>query len=524
MEDGSVVTGNTNTSSASYGGGVYVADGGSLTMRGGASISGNTACFGGGVYAAEGAWLIKSGGVIYGLDETGTDAGGQPLKNTAQASGNAISFKRAINRNATAGPDLNFTIDFFIDIGWWDDDFTGTGLYTAENQTELSATLTSIGTASETAFIILIIGDFSSPPVSIADAGYNGKTITLRSGISGVREISLASQGSLFTVGAADSEPVFILRDITLKGISGNNAALLRVDGGALIMEDRSLVTGNTNSSSRGGGVYFAGGTFTLRDSASVSGNTASSDSGDSSDSYGGGVFMAGGTLAMQDNASVSGNTANSSASFYAYSFGGGVYFEGGGNFTMQGSASVSGNTVNSSAIASTIMNWAAHSFAYGGGVDFEGGGNFTMQDSASVTRNTAYSYASGYKNTNDSFTYGGGVHFGGGGNFTMQDNASASGNTANSAASSNSGSSNPGNRVSYGGGVYVAGGTSALIKSGGVIYGSNETGNDAGGNPLKNTARTNGHAVSLSGSQNRNATAGLDLNFTTGVDSGWWD
>jgi hypothetical protein len=513
MEDGSVVAGNTNTSSASFGGGVYVADGGSLTMRGGASISGNTACFGGGVYVAGGSGvLIKSGGVIYGSGETGTDSGGHPLKNTAQASGNAISFNRTINRNTTAGPDLNFTID--IDIGWWDADFTGTELYTAENQTELSAVLNSIKAASGTAFTILVIGDFSSPPVSLADAGYSGKTISLCSGISGAREISLAGQGSLFTVGETSSEPVLILQDITLKGMAENNAALLKVAGGALIMKDGSVITGNTNSTSPsyGGGVYVTEGTFTMRGGASVSGNTASSSVWYSAFAYGGGVYVAGGTFTMQDSASVSGNAASSSAEYSTYSYGGGVFVEGGGSFIMQDNASVSGNTAYSTTVTSYKTD--IYSFSYGGGVVVLGA-TFIMQDNASVSGNTAHSYASGLMAL-DLGSCGGGVCAIIGGSFTMQDNARISGNTA-SVNTTGTGSR------TYGGGVY-AGGTSALIKSGGVIYGSNETGNDANGNPLKNTARTNGHAVSLNGKQNRNATAGLNLNFTTGVDSDWWD
>jgi hypothetical protein len=58
---------------------------------------------------------------------------------------------------------------------------------------------------------------------------------------------------------------------------------------------------------------------------------------------------------------------------------------------------------------------------------------------------------------------------------------------------------------------VYVSssdGGT--LIKSGGII--------------ANNTSKNQGRTVSLNNTQNRNADVGPDLNFTTGVDSGWWD
>jgi hypothetical protein len=290
-------------------------------------------------------------------------------------------------------------------------DFADTTLYIAGNEAELDAALTAIKTVGEEDFTILVNANFASQPVSLADAGYNGKTITLRS-TGGAHEISLASQGSLFTVGAAASEPAFILQDIILKGIADNSVPLVKIDNGALIMEDGAIITDNTGL--EGGGVYIVEGTFTMQDSASVTGNTAT-------EGVGGGVFSAG-TFTMQDSASVTGNTVTEG-------LGGGVFSW--GTFTMQDNASVSGNTASSD-----------YSSCLGGGVYFEG--SFTMQGNASVSGNTASaSYSS----------YGGGVYFEYG-NFTMQDNASVSGNTA-----------------AFGGGVYIGyGGT--LIKTGGVIYG----------------------------------------------------
>jgi hypothetical protein len=65
-----------------------------------------------------------------------------------------------------------------------------------------------------------------------------------------------------------------------------------------------------------------------------------------------------------------------------------------------------------------------------------------------------------------------------------------------------------------------------AFTKSGGIIYGSNETLNDADDKPLKNTA-PNGSAVYISSSpvKQRNTTAGEDVDMDSsksGGEGGW--
>ena len=66
MKEGAKITGNTNTDTTSFsgGGGVYVWRGGTFTMSGG-EISGNTANMGGGVYVNNGTFTM-SGGKISG--------------------------------------------------------------------------------------------------------------------------------------------------------------------------------------------------------------------------------------------------------------------------------------------------------------------------------------------------------------------------------------------------------------------------------------------------------------------------
>jgi hypothetical protein len=81
LEDGAVITGNTNTNTSSSGGGVNVS-GGAFTMSAG-TISGNEALskVGGGVYTYEGTFKM-SGGTIRG-NKAGSGGGGVYINNTA---------------------------------------------------------------------------------------------------------------------------------------------------------------------------------------------------------------------------------------------------------------------------------------------------------------------------------------------------------------------------------------------------------------------------------------------------------
>ena len=352
--------------------------------------------------------------------------------------------------------------------------------------------------------IVTVSGTVSVIPTPESDATFGSVTgITVT--IQGDGTITPSSNGSLLRIGMSQT---VIVKDLTLRGRDNNNASVVYIYSGSFRMEGSASVSGNTTSGF-GGGVYLElNGTFNMRDNASVSGNTASM--------AGGGVSN-GGTFTMQDSASVSGNTASILS-------GGGV--SNGGTFTMQDSASVSGNTA---------------SLLGGGGVS--NGGTFTMRDNTSVSGNTASS--------------GGGVD--NGGTFTMQDNASASGNTANEGGGvyvdmrgtfTMQGGTISGNTAREdGGGVYVdsdrsnyptgrgtftmQGGTISgnttrkngggvylyrnvnFTKTGGTIYGNNET--DA---RLRNTASNRGHALYNANGTWRNATAGPTLNPDT---FGFW-
>jgi hypothetical protein len=144
-----------------------------------------------------------------------------------------------------------------------------------------------------------------------------------------------------------------------------------------------------------------------------------------------------------------------------------------------------------------TIRGNTASSYCAGGGVNVNGG-LFSMVGGT----------ISG--NINSSSLYGGGGVHVKSGTFIMQ-GGTISGNTASH----------------YGGGVYVGGGNFSKnpgidgINSG-IIYGSEASGNDANGVPLKNTATNSSAAVYYSGSpvKKRNTTAGQTdyINTSTGL------
>jgi chitodextrinase len=318
----------------------------------------------------------------------------------------------------------------------------------------------------------------------------SGVTITLTTADDTERIITLNTTGALFTLGGSGKTVTLKLDGrITLKGRSNNTAALVQVNtGGVLEMAGNAKITENRYSS--GGGVSVFGGDFTMK-GGEISGNMAYSSSGISSG--GGGVYVGGGTFTMKGG-EISKNTAYSSSS----SNGGGVYV-GGGTFIMEG-GEISGNTASGSYSNSSS----------GGGV-FVFGGTFTMK-SGEISGNTTDS---------SSYSNGGGVYVGGSGIFTMG-GGEISGNTVNN-SSSNSNSSS-------GGGVYFSniGGSSEFNKTGGVIYGSSESGTDTNGKPLKNevTGQTSrGAAIYINSSHRRETTVTREQNLSkTGADyTGQW-
>jgi uncharacterized membrane protein len=282
---------------------------------------------------------------------------------------------------------------------------------------------------SNTNYTILLGTNESLAAYSLHSSTVNNKTdvtITLK-GKDAEWTVQLSGTGSLFTVHTGVT--LILDENISLKGMSSNNASLIKVDsGGTLELRNGAKISGNNNSSS-GGGVYSFG-IFTMR-GGEITGNTAPS---------GGGVYSFG-TFTMEGG-KISGNTA-STAIFYNDSSGGGVYSS--GTFTMKG-GEISGNTASS------------YSTSSGGGV--YSSGTFTMEG-GKISGNTISTVTSGASHP---WSLGGGVCVDSG-TFTMVGGA-ISGNTASAGTESYS------SPLSYGGGVYI-GSYATFIMNGGTVYGS---------------------------------------------------
>jgi len=132
---------------------------------------------------------------------------------------------------------------------------------------------------SDGKYILEVRANESFAPYEFSYGGRNNVTITLK-GVGANRAISLASEGSMFTIGSGFT---LVLETITLYGRNNNNAPLVVVGkNGTLIMNNGSAVSGNTG----GGGVSVGNGTFTMS----------------------GGVFVPSGTF-IPNGGTVSGNT-----------------------------------------------------------------------------------------------------------------------------------------------------------------------------------------------------------------------
>jgi hypothetical protein len=310
-------------------------------------------------------------------------------------------------------------------------DFSPTTIYQTGSGTSLRDALTAIGTDTNNTDFTVVLGqnETTFAPFTLDTASFGGKRICIR---GGGRAITLSGTGSLFTL---ESGAALVLHDLELRGRGSgvnNNSALVKVEGGDLLINPGTVITGNSSSSSYyysyGGGVYVSGGTFTMN-GGSISGNSFFS-----TPSYnygGGGVYVSGGAFTMSGGTI----TENSSPSSYYHSYGGGVYV-GGGTFTMSG-GTITGNSSSSSSYSSD-----------GGGVYVGSTATFTMSGGA-ISGNSSSS----------SYSYGGGVMVAG--TFTMSGGAV----TGNSSSSSSRISPRPG-----GGGVFVSG---TFTMSGGSVWGN---------------------------------------------------
>ena len=237
-------------------------------------------------------------------------------------------------------------------------------------------------------YIINVVGNISVPTVT---ENLFGSVSALTVTIHGSGTLSISASGNLLRIGARQT---VIARNVTLRGHSNNNGAVVQIDQRATFrLEGNASVTGNT-SSSRAGGVAVNGGTFII-DGGSVTGNSASSQT------CGGGVYVTnGGTLIMESGKVTNNNTsAPWSGAGVTISDGNLIPLSStGGTFIMRG-GTISDNTNNG--------NWPS-----GGGVCIHGG-TFTMEG-GTISGNTTNNGGGGVFIYSGAFTKIGGTIYGG--------------------------------------------------------------------------------------------------------------
>jgi len=252
--------------------------------------------------------------------------------------------------------------------------------------------------ANNTVYSIVLTANESIIPQTLAFP--RARNVTVRLSADGEeRVISLPGSGTLFTVEAGVT--LVLDNNVTLQGRDRNNATLVVVNRGTLIMNEGARITGNRTINSTAGVSIRSAGTFTMN-GGEISNNANQQGSG-------GGVFV-NGSFTMAGGA-IFGNRANLG--------GGGVYVSRNGSFTMTGGEifdngarfggglRVPGQFVMSG--GEIIGNSAHHS---GGGV-FVSGGRFTMT-SGVISGNTATQRGGGvYGSSAAVFTKTGGTIYG---------------------------------------------------------------------------------------------------------------
>jgi hypothetical protein len=135
---------------------------------------------------------------------------------------------------------------------------------------------------------------------------------------------------------SGSTDHLILGENITLAGLNENTtpntntSALVVVSAGTLTMKDGSRITGNTNSTANGGGVYVSAvaAMFTMN-GGRIDNNKSTNNAG-----KGGGVNSAG--IFTMNGGTISNNTAGNSSTSSSLQ-GGGVFIGSNGDFTMNG-------------------------------------------------------------------------------------------------------------------------------------------------------------------------------------------
>jgi len=355
------------------------------------------------------------------------------------------------------------------------------------NSAQLNSALAEIETSFFGAFAIFVTGSFQAGPTALTAAGFENKTIKLRS--ESGNEITLNNNGSLFTVGAGVT---LVLENITLKGRSANNAPLVKVNkNGRLVINNGGKITGNNYvtsvDTSGGAGVYMDGGAMEIA-GGEISGNTLNTSTG--SNIGGGGVYAVNDSAVLMSGGAIRGNrvTKSGSNASSAPVYGGGIIVGNNSSFEMIDGV-IEGNIME-------FLTQNSRSLAYGGGVAIFSTSVFYFKGGKIRNNTCKAAFTNSGGRYSPDFAAGGGIF---NANRLVMTGGIISGNTCTS-------TTNPNTFFfteldgAYGGGIYNYG--NFFTKTGGIIYGNDVSGNDSDGIPLKNSAQNDsdglggGHAV----------------------------
>jgi hypothetical protein len=239
-----------------------------------------------------------------------------------------------------------------IDIEDFGSSFTIENTFTVNNAADWGGALGVIsGGGVDKNYIINLGGDFDLDDISVGSFGTlaTGIKVSLR-GAAHTISLTAGTQGNLLRVNGGQT---LILRNITLRGHSGNTTSLVYVygSGASLFMKAGATIKDNTNTDSPyGGGVYVYNGDFTMKAGAKITGNISSPYDG-------GGVLVSGGGTFTMEGGEISGNRALR---------GGGVYVSGNGaNFNKTGGGTIYGNDGNATDNTATDSNGGHAVFYY---------------------------------------------------------------------------------------------------------------------------------------------------------------
>jgi hypothetical protein len=479
MENGSTITGNTNTRDG--GGGVIVGALSTFTMNGG-TISGNEAYYGGGVYlgGSSDGWtstfemsgnarisgnIANSGGGVYvsfsGLFDMkgGTISGNEATSDGVDEGGGGVYFKSGLSdfymRNGTVYGNENEIEESLRNTAkdgaavFGSSDRTtndtikkvnGIRTFDVKSERQWIAARTEIisggsgYTDSIKDYVINVVDSFAvagSTTSTFGDVTYIKVTIT---GNDKIISLKNTTNGNLLRIGARQEVTTQKLK-LFGKGIGStdepNNTSLVYIYGGTLNMNGGKISNNKNNSSSgddrfsSGGGVYVDNnganiGQFTMSNNATISDNTITVSGGSSTNTgYGGGVHVGNNSkFIMNDNTYISDNTITVSGDCNWNTGNGGGVFVNGGTVIM-GNAVISGNTI-------TVSGSPNSNNGSGGGVYMQLG-TFTMND-GTISGNIININDGLY----DSKGKGGGIYMQGGGSLTMTGESSISNNTIN--------------------------------------------------------------------------------------------